>query len=126
MEIFVFVFVFFYWNVIVCNAVLDLLCVLSRFSHVQLFATLLTAAHQTLLSMEFSRQESWGGIPCPPPGDLPDPGIQPESLAVQVDSLPLSHWGSSVFAVQQCKSALCIHIPSLVSPSSHSPPISPL
>ena len=44
----------------------------------------------------FSRQEYWSGLPFPPPGDLPDPGIEPESPALQVDSLPLSHQGSPV------------------------------
>ena len=39
-----------------------------------------TAARQAPLSMEFSRQEYWSGLPCPPPEDLPDPGIEPESL----------------------------------------------
>ena len=55
-------------------------CVLSRFSHVQFFATLWTVALQAPLFMGFSRQECWSGWPCPPPGDLPDPGIEPESL----------------------------------------------
>jgi len=50
--------------------------VLNCFSGVQLFATLYTAAHQALLSMEFSRQEYWNGLLCPPPGDLSDPGIE--------------------------------------------------
>ena len=49
-------------------------------SHVQLFATLWTVAYQAPLSMGFSRQESWSGLPCPPWGDLPDPGIEPASL----------------------------------------------
>ena len=44
-------------------------------------------AHQAL-SMEFSRQEYWGELPCPPPGDLPDPGIKLGSPALQMDSLP--------------------------------------
>ena len=47
--------------------------------------------------MGFSRQEYWSGLPCPPPGDLPDPGIEPVSpvaLALQAESLPLSHWES--------------------------------
>ena len=39
-----------------------------------------TVAHQTPLSVGFSRQEYWSGLPCPPPGDLPDPGIKPTSL----------------------------------------------
>ena len=51
--------------------------VLSCFNHVQLFATLWTVAHQAPLSMGFSRQEFWSGLPFPPPGDLPDPGIKP-------------------------------------------------
>ena len=53
---------------------------LSRFSCVQLFVTLWTVACQAPLSMVFSRQEHWSGLPCPPPGDLPDPGIEPVSL----------------------------------------------
>ena len=56
-----------------------------------------TAACQAPLSMGFSRQEYWSGLPCLPPGDLLDPGIElvsPESPALQVDSLPSSHWGS--------------------------------
>ena len=48
--------------------------------HVQLFATPGTIAHEAPLSMEFSRQESWSGLPFSPPGDLPDPGIKPGSL----------------------------------------------
>ena len=40
------------------------------------------------LSMGFSRQEHWTGLPCPPPGDLPDPGVEPRSPALQADSLP--------------------------------------
>ena len=55
-------------------------CVLSRSSPVRHFATLWTVAHQAPLSMGFSRQEYWNGLPCPPPVDLPNPGIEPESL----------------------------------------------
>ena len=47
-----------------------------------------TAAHQAPLSMKFSRQEYWSGLPCPSPGDLPDPGIKPKSPTLQADSLP--------------------------------------
>ena len=54
-------------------------CVLSCFSHVQLYATLWTAACQTPLFMRFSRQEYWSGSLCPHPGDLPDPGSEPVS-----------------------------------------------
>ena len=70
---------------------------LSCFSRVPLFMTPWTVAHQASLSMEFSRQEYWSGLPFPPPGDLPDPGIKPmspASPALQADSLPLSHRGS--------------------------------
>ena len=55
-------------------------CILSCFSHVQLFLTHWTVACQAPLSMGFSRQEYWCGLPCPPPGDLPHPGIEPESV----------------------------------------------
>ena len=50
-------------------------------SHVQLFATPWTVAHQAPPSMEFSRQEYWSGFPFSFPGDLPDPGIEPRSPA---------------------------------------------
>ena len=48
-----------------------------------------------LCPWRFPRQEYWSGLPCPPPGYLPDPGIEPTSPALQADSLPLSHQGSS-------------------------------
>ena len=54
-------------------------------------ATLWTVAHQAPLKMRFSRQEYWIGLPCFSPGDLPDPGIEPQSPTLQADSLPLSH-----------------------------------
>ena len=47
-----------------------------------------TVARQAPLSMGFSRQEYWRWLPCPPPGDLPNPGIEPKSPALQADSLP--------------------------------------
>ena len=53
---------------------------LSRFSPVGLFVTPPTIALQAPLSMGFSRQEYWSGLPCLPPGDLPDPGIEPASV----------------------------------------------
>ena len=55
-------------------------CMLSRFGHVQFFPTLCTVACQAPLSIGFSRQEYWSGLPCPTPGDLLDPGIESESL----------------------------------------------
>ena len=55
-----------------------------------------TAARQAPLSMGFSRQEYWSGLPFPSPGDFPDPGIESKSVspALQVNSLPLSHQGN--------------------------------
>ena len=55
-------------------------CVPSHFSHVQLFATLWIVTWQTPLSMGFSRQEYWGGLPFPTPGNLPEPQIEPMYL----------------------------------------------
>ena len=52
-------------------------------------ATPQTVAHQAPLSMGFSRQEYWSGLPSPSPGDLPDPGTEPGSPALQADSLQI-------------------------------------
>ena len=60
----------------------------SLLRHVRLFATLWTSAHQAAVSMGFSRQEHWNGLPFPTPGDLPNPRIEPESPTLQADSLP--------------------------------------
>ena len=71
--------------------------VLSHFS--RLFVTLWTVTR--LLSTGLSRQECWGGLPCPPPGVLPDPGIEtapPVATALQADSLPLSYWEAPIHA----------------------------
>ena len=57
-------------------------------SHVRLFAIPWTVVSQASLSMGFSRQEYWSGVPFPSPGDLPDPGIEPRSPALQADALP--------------------------------------
>ena len=54
-------------------------CVAQSLSRIQLFATPWTVAHQAPLSMGFPRQEYWSGLPCPPPGDLPDPGMESTS-----------------------------------------------
>ena len=80
---------------------------LSHFSHIQLFVTLWIVARRVPLSMGFSRQEYWSGLPCPPPGELPDPRIKPVSPvapALQADSLPLSHQGSPKLSVNQLQS----------------------
>ena len=74
-------------------------CMLSCFSHVWLFATLWTIAHQAPLSMGFSRQEYWSGLPCPPAGDLPDPETEsesPASPALPTGSLPMCHQGRNL------------------------------
>ena len=63
------------------------MCVKSL-SGVRFFVTPWTVAHQAPLSMVFSRQEYWSGLPCPPPGDLPDPGMGPRSPSLQANSLP--------------------------------------
>ena len=57
-------------------------------SRVRFFVTPWIVAHQAPPSMGFSRQEYWSGLPCPSPGDLPNPGIKLRSLALQADSLP--------------------------------------
>ena len=59
-------------------------CLLSRFSHVQLFVMLWTVTHKAPRSKGFSRQEYWSGLPCPSPGDLADSGAEPTSLASPV------------------------------------------
>ena len=85
------------------------MCVLSR---VPLFAVLWTIAHQTPLSMGFSRQEYWSGLPCPPPGDLPNSGIKLVSFAapgLQVDSLPLSHQRSPLHLRLLSKNMFYLH-----------------
>ena len=63
------------------------MCVCVSHSVMSDSATPYTIAHQASLSMEFSRQEYWSGLPCPSPGDLPGPGIKPRSPALQADSL---------------------------------------
>ena len=56
-------------------------------SHVQLFVTPWTVTYQVPLSIGFSRQEYWSGLPFPPPGDLPNPGVEPRSPTLQADAL---------------------------------------
>ena len=63
-------------------------------SHVSLFATPWTVAHQAPPSMEFSREEYWSGLPFPSPGDLPDPGIKPGLPHSRQMLYHLSHLGS--------------------------------
>ena len=69
-------------------------CMLSHFTCVRLFAAPWTVAWQAPLSMGFSRQEYWSGLPCPSPGDLSNLGIKPMSPTLQADSLLLRYQGS--------------------------------
>ena len=64
-------------------------------SRVPLFLTSWTVACQASLSMDFSRQEHWSGLPFPSPGDFPDPGLEPRSPALQADCLPYEPLGKS-------------------------------
>ena len=73
--------------------VVELALLFSRSVVSDSFVTPWTVARQAPLSMGFSRQEYWSGLPFPYPGDFPDPGIEPTSSASQADSLPLSPRG---------------------------------
>ena len=80
------------------------------FGLVRLFATLWTVARQAPLSLGFSRQEYWSGLPCAPPGVLPNSGTEPASPAtpgLQADFLPLSHRGNLCERLFDTKSGLC-------------------
>ena len=69
-------------------------CVLSHFSHAWLLATLWSVAHQAPLTMRFSSQEYWSGLPCLSPGDHPNPGIEPMSPASTNGFFTQCHLGS--------------------------------
>ena len=81
------------------------------FSRVQLFVTPGTVAYQAPPSMGFSRQECWSGLPFPSPGDLPDPGVEPRSPALQADALPFEPPGNINRSIWPClrngNSVLC-------------------
>ena len=89
----------------VCVCVCVCVCVYTR-------ARMHACAHQAPLSMELSRQEYWSGLPFPPPGDLPDPGIEPGSAALLADSLPSEPLGKPI------PSRLCSCTGLMGSPSS--------
>ena len=100
---------------------------LSYFTCVHLFATLLTVSCQVPQSMGFSRQEYWNGLSCSLPGDRPDPGIKPMSPALQVDSLPLSHQGRPYANAAAAAAAKLLQpCPTLCDPIDGSPPGSPV
>ena len=67
-------------------------------NHVWLFVTPWTVAHQAPLSMEFSRQAYWSGLPFPTPGDLPNPGTEPRSPTLRTDSLPSDAPGGLIYS----------------------------
>ena len=71
--------------------------------HVRLFVTPWTIAYQAPPSMGFSRQECWSGLPFPSPGDLPDPGIDPGSPALEADALTSEPPGKQVSNLQDKK-----------------------
>ena len=74
------------------------------FSRVRLLATSWTAAHQAPLSMGFSRQEYWSELPCPSPGDLPNPGIESGFPTLEADALTFEPPGKNeggVLIIQQ-------------------------
>ena len=77
-----------------CLCTVSIKCCLVAKSCPTFLVTPWTLAHQAPLSMEFSKQEYWSGLPCLPSGDLPNPVIEPNLLHWQVDSLLLSHHGS--------------------------------
>ena len=70
-------------------------------THVRLFATLWTVAHQAPPSMGFSRQEYWSGLPFSSPGGLPDPGIEPRSPALQAEALTSEPPGKPLRAIKE-------------------------
>ena len=116
-----------YMYVYICVCICMCVLMLSCFSRVQLFATLWTVACQAPLSIGFSRHEHWSGLPCPPPGDLPDPGIKPVSPALQDDSLLLSHRESPCICIGMlCYAKSLQSCPTLCDPIDSSPPGSPV
>ena len=98
-------------------------------SCVRLFATPWTVAYQASQSMGFSRQDYWSGVPFPSPGDLPDPGIEPSSPALQIrsdQSLSFVRLFATPFAARQASLSITNSGSSLrlmsiqsVMPSSH-------
>ena len=93
-----------------CVCVCVCACMLSCFSCVQPFVTLRIVAYWAPLFLGFSGQEYWSGLPCPPPRDLPDPGIRPPCLLCllhwQASSLPLALPGKLTYI---CTYMLTVH-----------------
>ena len=78
-----------------------------------------TVAYQASPSMGFSRQKYWSGLPFPPPGDLPDPGIQPRSPAWQVDALPSEQPGKPLKKLGWLKFSVAFYLTLLLLLFSH-------
>ena len=112
----------FNWRIIALQYCVSL-CQKERAKSCPTIAIPWTIAHQDPLSMGFPRQEYWSGLPFPSPGELPDPGIEPRSPALQADALPTELCGKPVYAIHQHKSATGIHMSS-PSWTSLLPPIS--
>ena len=91
---------------------LFIIVMFSRFSGVPLFVTLWTIAHQVLLSMGFSWQENWSGLPYSPPGDLPDPVTKPRPPAPQAGSLPSEPpgWCQKVRVLLESEAGMNSHV----------------
>ena len=107
---------------------------LSHFSRVQLFMILGTVVFQAPLSMGFSRQENWSGLPCPPPGNLPDPGI--ESISLTSPALAggffitsttwITNWAIREVWIYYAAAKSLQSCPTLCDPVDSSPPGSPV
>ena len=92
------------WDVWRYMCVCVCVCVLGHFSHVRLFVTIWTITRQAALSMGFSRQEYWSELPCPPPGDRPNPAIQGSNACF----LCLLHWQAGSLALAPPGKPSCI------------------
>ena len=96
-------------EVFLCGCMCVHACTLSL---IQLFVTPWMGAHQAPLSMEFSRQEYWSGVPCPPPGDLPDPGMDQTGVScIGGRRFKLSHQGSPRWSLEVLKYAFSCLLP---------------
>ena len=95
----IYIYMYMYINILDYIQHKHVLCCPQPLSHVQLFANLWTVACQAPLFMLFSRQEYWSGQPFPSPEDLPNPGIEPRSPVLQVDSLPAELLGKSNISI---------------------------
>ena len=110
---------FFNWRIIDLQCCVNLCCTAKWFNYAYICGDLVakscptlvtprTVAHQTSLSIGFSRQECWNGLPFPSPGDLPDPGIEPGSPALQADSLLTEPLGKPYIYIYMCV-CVCVY-----------------